>query len=125
VPIPSALREHLVAHRLRQPPGIDLVFGAGRGRPFRSETASTRADRAWEAAGLARITLHECRHTYASFAIAAGVNAKALCDYMGHSSIQVTYDKYGHLMPGNEAEAASPLDGYLGRAEVRRLEPMA
>ena len=44
---------------------------------------------------------------------------------MGHSSIQVTYDKYGHLMPGNEAEAADLLDGYLGRAEVRRLEPMA
>ena len=32
---------------------------------------------------------------------------------MGHSSIQVTFDKYGHLMPGNEAEAATLLDGYL------------
>jgi hypothetical protein len=31
----------------------------------------------------------------------------------GHSSIQVTYDKYGHLMPGNEEQAAGLLDDYL------------
>jgi hypothetical protein len=34
--------------------------------------------------------------------IAAGVNAKALSTYMGHSSITITIDRYGHLMPGNE-----------------------
>jgi integrase len=34
----------------------------------------------------------------------------------GHSSITVTFDRYGHLMPGNEGEAASVLDGYLERA---------
>ena len=31
--------------------------------------------------------------------LAAGVNAKTLCSYMGHSSIKVTFDLYGHLMP--------------------------
>jgi len=36
--------------------------------------------------------------------------------YMGHSSIQVTYDKSGHLTPGNEEQAAGLLDGYLQRA---------
>jgi integrase len=34
---------------------------------------------------VAPIGLHECRHTYAAFMIAAGVNAKALSTYMGHS----------------------------------------
>jgi len=33
--------------------------------------------------------------------IAAGVNAKALATYLGHSSITITLDRYGHLMPGN------------------------
>jgi len=61
------------------------------------------------------ITLHECRHTFASLMIAAGVNAKALSTYMGHATI--TLDRYGHLMPGNEAEAAGLLDTYLQRAE--------
>ena len=56
---------------------------------------------------LARITLHECRHTFASLMIAAGVNAKALSTYMGHANISITLDRYGHLMPGNEGEAAS------------------
>ncbi len=59
------------------------------------------------------MTLHDCRHTYASFAIAAGVNAKALSTYMGHSGISMTLDRYGHLFPGNEAEAAALLDDYL------------
>jgi integrase len=65
------------------------------------------------AAGLEPITLHECRHTAASFMIAAGVNAKALSKYMGHANISITLDRYGHLMPGNEAEAAGLLDTYL------------
>lgn len=47
--------------------------------------------------------------------IAAGVNPKALSSYMGHSSITITLDRYGHLMPGNEEEAAGLLDAYLAR----------
>jgi hypothetical protein len=48
--------------------------------------------------------------------IAAGVNAKALSACMGHSSVTIIYDRYGHLMPGNEDEAAALLDAYLARA---------
>jgi integrase len=48
--------------------------------------------------------------------IAAGVNAKALSTYMGHSSITITMDRYGHLMPGNEEEAAGLLNNYLSRS---------
>jgi len=54
--------------------------------------------------------------------IAAGVNFKALSEFMGHSSIQVTLDLYGHLMPGAGDEAAELLDNYLNdsRAEKAR-----
>ena len=45
---------------------------------FDPSTVSARAGKAWRAQGLAAITLHECRHTFASLMIAAGVNAKAL-----------------------------------------------
>jgi integrase len=51
--------------------------------------------------------------------IAAGVNAKSLSAYMGHSSVTITLDRYGHLMPGNESESAHLLDSYLAR-EVER-----
>jgi len=52
--------------------------------------------------------------------IAAGVNGHALCKYMGHSGIQVTFDLYGHLFPGNEAEASALLDACLETAFVAR-----
>jgi integrase len=51
--------------------------------------------------------------------IAAGVNAKAPSTYMGHSSVTITYDRYGHLMPGNEDEAAALLDAYVERANTQ------
>jgi integrase len=50
--------------------------------------------------------------------IAAGVNAKALSTYLGHASVTITFDRYGHLMPGNEEEAAGLLDAYLVRANT-------
>ena len=75
-----------------------------------------RADEAWAEAGLERITPHACRHTFASLMIAAGVNAKALSTFMGHTNISITLDRYGHLMPGSEEEAAGLLDAYLDGA---------
>lgn len=113
VPIAAVLREHLAAQQLRQAPGVDLVFGLAPGRPFRADRLQERADAAWAAAKLERLTPHDCRHTFASFAITARVNAKALSVYMGHSKISETIDRYGHLMPGNEAEAAGLMDAYL------------
>ena len=87
--------------------------------PFAPTPLRERADtgvgerRSWTS-----ITLHECRHTFASLMIAAGVNAKALSTYMGHANISITLDRYGHLMPGNEDEAAGLLDAYLERADT-------
>jgi hypothetical protein len=56
--------------------------------------------------------------------IAAGVNAKALQTFMGHSNITTTLDTYGHLMPGSEEEAAGLLDAYLA-AQRERAEDAA
>lgn len=126
VPIPAVLKTQLEAHWLRGGTGR-YVFGDG-DRPFAPKTIDQRARTAWGwtrgrkggrrpwvrgTDALDAITLHECRHTYASFAIAAGVNAKALSTYMGHANISITLDRYGHLMPGNEAEAADLLDAFL------------
>lgn len=110
VPIAGVLRDYLDEHRLRTG-GEAFVFGGS--RPFIPRRLSESADLSWESRGLKRITLHECRHTFASLMIAAGVNAKALSTYMGHANIGITLDRYGHLMPGNEEEAAGLLDTYL------------
>ena len=119
VPIPVVLRDFLVEHRMRQRRDTGLVFGRTADRPFNPSSVQRRAASAWKEAELKPITLHECRHTFASLMIAAGVNAKALSSYMGHSSVMITLYRYGHLMPGNETEAAELLDAYLDRASTK------
>jgi integrase len=113
VPIASLLRELLIEHGLDTRRERGLVFGRTEDQPFTLTTMRDRALKAWKDAGLEALTTHEARHTFASLMIAAGVNAKQLSEYMGHESIATTYDIYGHLLPGNEVEAAGLLDAYL------------
>jgi integrase len=117
VPIVTLLADALGEHRSAEHTPV-LVFASARGAPFSGSTVWRRARRAWSAAGLAPIGLHEARHTYASTLIAAGANAKTVAAYMGHASVQTTYDLYGKLMPGSESEAAALLDAYLARANT-------
>ncbi len=114
-PMPGVLRDQLMDRRLAiEGVGDDaLIFGPAPDRPFHANVVYRRSDLAWKRAGLGRLRLHQARHTYASFMIAAGINAKALSTFMGHSSIKVTFDLYGHLMPGTEAESAALLDRFL------------
>jgi integrase len=138
VPLPAVLRDYLVEHKLRTGRDLGLVFGATPDRPFTPSNVGRRAKTAWkrendrraveepERERLAPISLHEARHTFASVLIDAGVNAKAISTYMGHSSIQITYDLYGHLMPGNEEEAVARIDAYLTRsAQANAQTPTA
>ena len=60
-------------------------------------------------AGLPRLRFHDLRHFFASMLIAQGESAKYVCDQMGHSSIQVTFDTYGHLFPNSRGSAAKKL----------------
>ncbi len=78
-----------------------------------------RALAAWADASLEPIGLHDARDCAASFLIAAGLNAKELSVYMGHSDIRVTYNIYGHLWPGGLAEAADRLSAFLDADENR------
>jgi integrase len=118
VPIAGELRRYLAAHLLGLGWREGLMFGVTPSSPFTGTPTIKRAKLAWKKAKLNAITLHECRHTFASLMIAAGVNAKALSTYMGHANISITLDRYGHLMPGNEEEAAGLLDAYLSRGPV-------
>jgi len=118
VPITATLRRELQSHRLQQGRGgRGFVFPNKPGnKPFNPGTLTLHTKHAWAAAGLSPIGLHECRHSYAAYMIAAGINSKALSTYMGHSSITITLDRYGHLLPGNESEAGQLLDTWLKHA---------
>jgi integrase len=116
VPIPAALRPLLAEAVLSCAWPDGLFLGRQRDVAFLPGSVYRRARNAWKAAELASIGLHECRHTYASLLIAAGVNIKTIQTYMGHSSITTTLDRYGHLLPGSEREATALLDSYLAAA---------
>ncbi len=61
-------------------------------------------------AELRRIRFHDLRHTFASLHLQNGESPAYVRDQMGHSSIKVTVDIYGHLTPGGNREAADRLD---------------
>ena len=53
---------------------------------------------------------HDLRHSCAALLIAEGAHPKAIMDWLGHSSIQVTLGTYGHLFPNLEASLVDALD---------------
>lgn len=121
VPILGELRDALIEHKMSCGWTDGLVLGRAADRPFNDAAVLRRARRAWQAAGLEPVGLHEARHSYASIAIASGVNVKALASYLGHASVTITWDRYGHMFPGNESEAAERMDAYLrGEREAAR-----
>jgi integrase len=57
---------------------------------------------------------HELRHVAASLLIAQGVPLKTISETLGHSSIRVTADVYGHLLEDARAEAAAAMERVIG-----------
>ncbi len=124
IPIAAVLRARLLALKIASRRSSDeaLVFGDTPEKPFDYDTMIARARAAWKAAELAPVGLHPARHTAASIFIAAGVNVKALSTFMGHASITITLDRYGHLLPGSIPEAATLLDAFLGSDVVSEAD---
>jgi len=70
-------------------------------------------NKALEKAGMRRIRLHDLRHTFASLLIQNGESLAYVKDQLGHHSIQITVDTYGHLVPGANRQAVDRLDDDL------------
>lgn len=121
IPLLAVLRDYLDQHLLATGrSGDDLVFGRTPSDAFVASTLGTHANAAWKAAKLERITLHGCRHTFASLLIASGENPKSVQEFLGHATITMTFDLYGHLFPGSRDEARARMDAYL---EAEMAEP--
>lgn len=99
-------------HRLASVPSeLDLVFCCQTGGPLDPDNVVKREFQpALRRAGMREIRFHDLRHTFASLMIHQGENVKLIQDQLGHASVQVTIDRYGHLLPGAGAAAAERLD---------------
>jgi integrase len=80
----------------------------------------TRANKAWAAAGLDWIGLHELRHSYSTWLDAAEISETRADHYMGHSNPSVA-NRYRHALPGQLAEDAERLDAYLDGATAGKV----
>lgn len=74
------------------------------------------------AAKLGKVRFHDLRHFFASMLISQGESAKYVCDQLGHSSIQVTFDTYGHLFPQSRREASNKLEQTMFAKRKDRVE---
>jgi integrase len=94
-------------------PGADgLVFPNRAGKPTASASFNTHHfTPAKRRAGIdGRLRFHDLRHTAVALAIGQGAHPKAIQARMGHSSVQMTLDRYGHLFPELDERVAQGLD---------------
>lgn len=107
---PSLMRE-IADYVGGNPPGEDgLIFRTERGRLVTAWELSRTTQRAARRVGLRPVSFHHLRHTCASLFIQAGVPAKAIQQYLGHSSIRMTMDVYGHLFPSSDDALAEAME---------------
>ena len=121
---PSCL-EALKRHRARQSEerlqagekyqNEDLVFATPLGTYVDPWNITKRVLKpALTAAGIRTIRFHDLRHTCASLLISKNVSPKYIQKQLRHSSIEMTFDRYGHLFPESNMEAVAKLEDAIG-----------
>ncbi|MGH9268939.1 MAG: hypothetical protein ACRD0D_12290, partial [Acidimicrobiales bacterium] len=114
VPLPAFLRDELAAYLISRPKAPDaLVFTAAQGGPLRHNLFSRRQ---FKPAALKARLPADCASTTCgirtppSASLASTADPYAVMRRMGHSSITVTYNTYGHLFPERDAEITASLE---------------
>jgi integrase len=118
-----ALVRALVDHRAAQ--GVEaresvlwvdhgLVFPSMVGTPVDPDNFAKAFSRLARTAGLGHWHPHEARHSAASVMLAQGVPLEVVSEVLGHSSIAITKDVYGHLTEGMKRAAAEKMAAALG-----------
>lgn len=79
------------------------------GRVFRPAVLRLVESGQWPS-NLGRLRFHDLRHTCASILLANGANMKAVQEWLGHSSYQITADRYSHLYDGHQDDIADRME---------------
>ena len=90
-----------------------LIFTTEIGTPIDPRNLHRDFVRVSEAAGLSRWHLHELRHSATSLMLAEGIPLKVVAEVMGHSSVRMTADVYGHVLAPQRQDAADAMAGVL------------
>ncbi len=91
---------HMLAEHLAKYPSNDYVFTAAEGGAIRKHWARRHFKPALVKADLnPKLRFHDLRHTCAALLIAQGAHPKEIQERLGHSTIRLTFDRYGPLFP--------------------------
>ncbi len=119
VRVPRFLGEMLANHVLAFPSESGDVFTSPTGSALRHRNFYQRPfGQAVASAGLGKVRFHDLRHTCAAFLIAQGASMEQVKRQLGHSSIRVTSDRYGHLFEGHDDGLMEALDRQAGGGRV-------
>lgn len=124
VPLSKLAMSVLAAQRVRQaedrllvgPAWEDhgLVFATQLGTPLEPRNVNRRFTTARSAAGLDWVRLHDLRHAFATFLLDQGEELRTVMDLLGHSTIRLTADTYGHVLPSRARSEVDAIDRVLG-----------
>jgi hypothetical protein len=97
--------------------GNELIFQDKQGHSLDRNVVTRIFKACFAGAGLREIRFHDLRHTFGSQLIQNGASLVYVRDQMGHSSIRVTADTYGHLIPSANVNAVDRLDSQTSPQE--------
>jgi integrase len=90
-----------------------FIFTTSKGTPIDPRNFYREFSRTCDEAGLGHWHPHELRHAAASLMLAQGVKLHVVSQVLGHSSIRMTSDVYGHLLEPDRRDAARALECVL------------
>ena len=113
----------LYLNRMRQKASTPTasLFPDKEGNPLDPDAFDSLFAQIKQTAGLKEIRFHDLRHFFASLLISQGFSPKYICDQLGHSSIQMTFDTYGHLFPRAREEASAKLEEVIRKGRKKAI----
>jgi integrase len=90
------------------------VFTTTIGTPIEAAAVTRAFKRALGRAGLPHSRFHDLRHAAATFLLAQGFTLEDVKNLLGHSSIVLTSNTYGHVLEQRQRQVAMGLDAVLG-----------
>lgn len=124
IALPRRLVERLSEHLMERPPVDGFVFTSPRGALLRRNNFRKRVFLPAVRASVGEpMRFHDLRHSHVAALIAQGEHPKLIQTRLGHSSIKVTLDRYGHLFEGLDEAAAERLDASLPDSPPAQIRP--
>jgi integrase len=120
LPVPQVAMAAFNGHRVRQARERlaagdrwhdgDLIFASSVGTPMEPRNVNRRFNELRAQVDLDWLRLHDLRHACATYLLANGVEPRTIMEILGHSTIRLTMDLYGHVLPDRLRAAASAMD---------------